>query len=29
MFALGTFAHGERQTVAGLVVDDRVFDLGP
>ena len=29
MFALGTFAHGEGEPFAGLVVDDRVFDLGP
>ena len=29
MFALGTFARGEGEAFAGLVVDERVHDLGP
>ncbi len=29
MFALGTFARGEGEAFAGLVVDERVYDLGP
>ena len=29
MFALGTFARGEGEPFAGLVVDERVYDLGP
>ena len=29
MFALGTFARGESEAFAGLVVDERVYDLGP
>ena len=29
MFALGTFARGEDEAFAGLVVDERVYDLGP
>jgi 2,4-didehydro-3-deoxy-L-rhamnonate hydrolase len=29
MFALGTFARGEGGAFAGLVVDERVHDLGP